>query len=281
MRKFFLNFILILIIGLCSCQFAKAVEFDVLVLPVDILSVCENYFCFPETSNIVADDVISDFGKYQSIHTKSIAYIRNVLSKNSELRNKTITVLETFKQNDKINFSLLKEIADTFGVKSVLIINSYAINDKTSLRRNLWEILEISTAFKITYPFELKTTAVLTDCVNSIVMWSGKYSKDVSDSFGYYSVSNQMQANSQLEKIKRYSSEIISKNISQNVFMRFFPKEVRTFAIKQNYADNEQAKKFVPNALEHLSDPHLLKEFESETNKNFRNFGMDDFIYQF
>ena len=281
MKKYILGLLLSIFLLFTANLNAHAVEFELLVLPVDLFSVCENYFCFPEVSDIIADDVIKNMSQYEHIHTKSLSQLRNTLEKHPDLKAITQAVLKRYKDTDKIDFPKLKVISDAFGVKSVLLINSYAINDKTELRRNLWDILEIASAFKITYPFELKTSAVLTDSVNNIVMWSGKYTKDVSDSFGYYSASSQTQAMSQLEKIMLYSGETISRNISQNVFMRFFPREVRTFTVKSTNNENPETKKFIPNALEHLSDPHLLKEFESETNKDFRKFGNEDFIFEF
>lgn len=284
MKKIIAVIIFIFIFLITSTQSAKALQFDILVLPVNLFSVCDNYYCFPEVSNIIAEDVITNLGQYKGIQTKSLAQVREALSVNPEIQQKTAAALKFYSQNDKIDFTTLDEIAKFFNVKSVLLISSYAINDKTALRRSLWEVLEVSSAFKITYPFELKTSAVLTDCVNNLVMWSGKYTKDVSDSFGYYSATNQTQAISQLEKIKQYSYEITSKNISQNVFMRFFPREVRTFSIQpssNNELPDNSAEKFVPNALEHLSDPHLQREFESDTNSTFRTFSDDDYIYQF
>ncbi len=281
MKKFLLSFIFSLTLAFFCTSSVKAVQFEVLVLPVDIFSVCDNYFCFPEVSNIIAEDVIENLNKYNNINVESLSVVRAVLYKNNDLKLKTEKLLDSYKNNDKVDFSMLKEVANLFGVKSIVLINSYAINDKTTIRRSLWDILEISSAFRITYPFELKTNAILTDCVNNIIMWSGKYSKSVSDSFGYYSASNQMQAMSQLEKIQIYSSEIVSKNISQGIFMRFFPKEVRTFTIKQPKQEDDMSKKFIPNALEHISDPHLLKEFDTEADKKFRKFGADDFIFEF
>jgi len=282
MKKLILNIFFSLVILFGSNLCVKAVQFDLLVLPVDIFSVCDNYFCFPEVSNIVADDVIKNMAQYNAINTKSLTQMRDAFSKNNELKSKTQALLTQYRDKDKIDFPTLQAVANYFGVKSVLLINSYAINDKTDLRRNLWDILEIGSAFKLTYPFELKTNAVLTDCVNKLVMWSGKYSKDVSDTFGYYSAANQMQAMSQLEKIMMYSNETLSKNISQNVFMRFFPRDVRTFTMKSSPEQSGEDKKFVPNALQHLADPHIRKEFdESQTNSEFRKFGNDDVIYQF
>lgn len=272
--KLFLAFILLIFSGIKS----HAVQFDLLVLPTDIFSVCDNYFCFPEVSNIVAEDVISNLKTNKNINVKTLSQVRQKLNSDYQLKDKTAKVIEQYGKNDKIDFTTLNEIAKSFNCKSVLLIETYTINDKTELRRNLWDTMEITTAFKITYPFELKTSAVLIDCVNSLVMWSGKYTKNISDTYGYFSAQNQTQALSQLEKIKQYSYDIISKNISQSVYMRFFPKDVRTFAVKKEKSDDTQPK-YVPNALEHLSDPHIRKELDVDSNQKFRDFDLDDFVF--
>jgi hypothetical protein len=256
---------------------AHAVQFDLLVLPTNLFSVCDNYFCFPEVSEIVAEDVIYNLKQYPNINTQALADVRAKLYSNSILKTKTENILNKFEETDRIDFQALQEIAKEFNVKSILLISCYAINDKTTLRRNLWNVLEISSAFKISYPFELKTNAVLTDTVNNIVMWSGKYTKSVSDTFGYYSAANQTQAMSQLEKIKQYSSGSISQTISQNVFMRFFPRDVRTFTVKKTEQEMDaEPKKFIPNALEHLSNPRMQKEYDSHQPEY-----SDDFIFTF
>ena len=273
LKLFFALFLLII-----SGIKAHAVQFDLLVLPTDVFAVCDNYFCFPEVSNIVAEDVISNLKNNKDINVKTLSQLRQKLNSDYQLKQKTTKAIDAYAKSDKIDFNDLNDIAKSFGVKSILLIDTYAINDKTEIRRNLWDTLEITTAFKITYPFRLKTNAVLIDCVNSLVMWSGKYSKNISDTFGYYSAQNQTQALSQLEKIKQYSYDIISKNISQNVYMRFFPKDVRTFSIKKEKSDDAPSK-YVPNALEHLSDPHIRKELDNNSNQKFRDFDLDDFVF--
>lgn len=277
MKNIFFKIMLILLLFVGGITKTQAVQIDLLVLPTDIFSVCDNYFCFPEVSNIIAEDIIQNLKQYKNINIKTLYQIRQKLNSDYQLKQKTIKVIEAYGEKDKIDFTNLNDLARAFEVKSVLIVDTYAINDKTSLRRNLWDTLEITSAFKITYPFELKTSAVLTDCVNSVVMWSGKYSKNVSDTFGYYNASNQTQALSHLEKIKQYSYDIVSKNISQNVYMRFFPKDVRTFQVKKQSEDTQT--KFVPNALEHLSDPHIRKELDTDNNKKFRDFDLEDFVF--
>lgn len=265
MRKLipFIFFTILFISGLKT----PAVEFDLLVLPTNLFSVCQNYFCFPEASEIVAQDTILYLNNYQHIHAKSLNDVRARLSQNPQLKTQTEAMLTHYKINDRIDFSAIKALSNEFGVKSVAIISSYSVSDKADIRRDLWDVMELSSAFKFTYPFDLKVNTVLIDSVNNLVMWSNKYSKNLSDSKGMFAVSNQAQAISQLEKIKEYSKENISKNISQNIHLRFFPRDVRTFdLVKQEFKNNSNT--YTPNALEKLSEPRLRKELD-ERERHF------------
>ncbi|MBQ8668654.1 hypothetical protein IJ472_02660 [bacterium] len=274
MKKLAIKTIFTIFLLLFCTTHAKAVEFNILVLPTDIFNVCDNYFCFPEPSEVAANYVIQDLNNYKSINVINLAEARQKLSSKPELKQLTQDMLKTFEQTEKIDFQVLRELSEEFQVKSVIIISSYAITDRAAIRRDLWEVLEISSAFKITYPFNLTTTAVLTDTVNSVVMWSNKYNKTVSDSNGYFLALNHAQAASHLEKIKQYYRNNVSKNISQNVHLRFFPKDVKTFTIKSN--EPAEQPKFMPNALEHLIKPQMIQEIESG-NKNTN----EDLIFEF
>lgn len=278
MKKIFYKFLFTIYILFFSISGAWAVQFDVLVLPTEIFNICDNYFCFPEPSEIAANYVIHDFDKYRTINTVDLSTVRAVLNNNPQLKADTKQMLTTFEQTEKIDFDTLKTLSKEFGVKSVIIISCYAITDKSTSRRNLWEILEVSSAFKITYPFNLTTTAVLTDTVNGVVMWSSKYNKTVSDSNGYFLALNHAQAASHLEKIKQYFKNNVSQNISQNVHLRFFPKDVRTFTVKKQNSEESQTPQFTPNALDKLSKPKLIQEIEDE---NFNIDTSDDFIFAF
>ena len=258
---------------------AGAVQFDVLVLPTEIFKICDNYFCFPEPSEIAANYVIQDLSSYKGINITKLPEVRAAFEKNPELKQAAQAMLNDFEQTEKIDFETLQTISNEFGVKSVIIISCYAITDRSATRRDLWEVLEISSAFKITYPFNLTTTAVLTDSVNNVVMWSSKYNKTVSDTNGYFLALNQAQAASHLEKIKQYFRNNVSKNISQNVHLRFFPKDVRTFSVKKQDGEEREKPQFMPNALDLLIKPQMIKEIE-EGSSNTTNSG-EDFIFEF
>lgn len=280
MKKLSLKLLFTLFILFTSILKVQAVQFDVLVLPTDILSVCDNYFCFPEVSEIVAEDVIQNLNSYNNITAIDLSQVREKLDKDNDLKSTTQNMLNQFQNTDKIDFQALKQISNAFGVKSVALISSYATTDKSQNRRDLWEMLEISNAFKISYPVTLTTNAVLTDTVNNIVMWSSKYNKEVSDTDGFFLAQNQAQAASHLEKLRLYSKSNIAQNISQNFHLRFFPKEVRTFTPNsKTQTENSQEKHFVPNALDNLITPNMIKELD-DGSLNTGN-PSDDFIFEF
>lgn len=268
MKKIAFKILFVIFLLFFSIGKVNAVEFNVLVIPTDIFNICDNYFCFPEPSEIAANYVIQELGTYKRIKTIDLTTVRAKLNEKTDLKKSTQDMLKTFEQTEKISFETLKELSKEFGVKSVIIISSYAITDRSATRRDLWEVLEISSAFKITYPFNLTTTAVLTDTVNNTVMWSSKYNKTVSDSNGFFLALNQAQAASHLEKIKQYYKNNVSKNISQNVRLRFFPKGVRTIDVKKHSANEDDKPIFKPNALEHLIKQPFINDIQEENEED-------------
>lgn len=239
-----------------------AVQFDLLVLPSDLFNVCDNYFCYPEPSEIASKYIIDELSYYKTMNIIPLNTVRSTLQTNQNLKNITEGMLNQFKLKDTVDFDTLKLLSKEFNVKSVILVSAYSTSDKNSTRRSLWEIFEISSAFKISYPFNLVTNVVLTDTVNNVVMWSSKYSKNVSDTNGYFYAKNQAQAASQLEKIKQYYKDNVSYGASQNIYLRFFPKDVRTFEVKRNDGEEREKPHFVPNALEHLIQPQVIKELD-------------------
>lgn len=243
---------------------AGAETFKVLVLPVDLFSVCENYYCFPEVSEIFAEDVISSFNKSGKISSPDLYEVRKKMSEAPQLKSAAVSALNKYKSSTALDFNALKTVSQSFGANSILMISSSV--DK----RNIWEVLEISSAFDIINSYTLETNVVLTDNVNDVVMWSGKYKRMLADNESRFWAKSSAQANSQLEKIKFYSRDIVSKNISQNVILRFFPKVLKSVTPKTPAKTDKTD--FRPNPLGPLNTKPInddYGELESETIFNF------------
>ena len=78
-------------------------------------------------------------------------------------------------------------------------------------------------------------------------------------------------------KKAEYSKENISKNISQNIHLRFFPREVRTFdLVKPEFKNNNT---YTPNALERLSEPRHQRELQEQERHFDYSYGDDLFSF--
>lgn len=202
----------------------NAASFDVLVLPVDIINICNNYYCYDEASNIIGKDVISNFSGNQAISAPSLETVRAKLNENLTLRASVTNVLDRYKKSKFIDMQGVKSISNSFGMKSVLLISSSVITKNSEMRRGVWEILDFSSAFSIVYPYELETNAVLIDTVNGLVMWSGSFNKKLGNQNNEFKAKSPSEASAKFEQLAMYSKAIVARSIAQNVTLRFFPK---------------------------------------------------------
>lgn len=206
---------------------AHALTFNVLTLPADMFSQHENYFGFVEPSEIFAADIISNLNATKGrIFSSDLYATRAKFAQNPQLKNKVERALKNFQASKYIDFQTYKAAGQYFDAKSVLIIRSYVTSDDNTLKRNIWDVLDITSYFNVAHDFYLNTNVILLDVVNDLPMWQNTYVKKLSNNEGYFTARNYAQARTQFEKLKNYSKSIIATDVAQNVVLRFFPKVV-------------------------------------------------------
>ena len=206
----------------------QAITFDVLVIPADIFQKKENYYSFDETSEIFANDLIKEFNSSNGkIKSPDLYDVRYKLTQNPQRRQELVNALEKYKTSGNIDYNLFKNIGNEFNCKSVLIISSSAVTNKNSIKRSVWDVLEISSFLGASYPYRMETSVVLLDTVNNLVMWSNNYSSKLGANDNIFAAKNYAQANAEYEKIKLYSRAVVAPSASQNIILRFFPKSIK------------------------------------------------------
>ena len=233
MKKIFV-IIFLIIAGLVIQQRAESVTFNVVVLPVDLNRVCENYYCYPEVSEIVAEDLIKYFNSTTKVHAPSLFEVRKTFSQNKQLQAAAENALAKFGRTEVIDFPAMKAISSQFSANSVLLVSNSVMVEDSGIKRNVWEILELSSIMNIFYPYTMETNAVLLDTVNDLVMWSGSYKKILSDSSAGFIARKSSQSYAKLSYFRAYSEDILAKTIAQNVILRFFPKTVNPVVDKKD-----------------------------------------------
>lgn len=221
MKNLFKIFIIFTL--LFSCAYSA----EVLVLPADILQTKENYYSFDEVSEIVANDIIHNFNDTKGkIKSPDLYDVKAGFYNNPQIKQLAQTALSKYKNSNSIDYNAFKTIGNNFKSNYVLLISSSAVTNKNSLKRSVWEVLEISTAFDTVYPYRLETSVVLLDTSNNLVMWSNNYSTKLGANDNIFASKNYAQANGEYEKIKLYSKNIVAPSASQNIVLRFYPKSI-------------------------------------------------------
>lgn len=257
------NFVKILITLSLLFSAANAASFDVLVLPSDLLETKENSYGFEEPSIIFANDIIKNFNSTNGkVKSPNLYDVKNQLSQNTQLKQISQTALKTFKASNKIDYKTYKTLGNEFSCKSVLLITASVTTNKNSLKRGIWEVLEISSGFDISYPYRLETAVVLLDTVNDIVMWSNSYSTKLGDNSNCFSAKSLIQAKEEYEKIKLYSKNVLALSASQNMMLRFFPKTIRP--VKRDVEETSGGALRFERTL-----PEKPKEYNLKPRENF------------
>lgn len=205
----------------------NAVTFNVLTLPADLFNMHENYFDFTEPSEIFATDIITNFNSTNGKITAPDLYtIRAKFAQNQELGKSVAAALKNFENSKAIDFKTYKLAGKTFNAKSVLIIRSYVTTDYNSVKRGMWDVLNMMSHFNAPYAFYLNTNIILLDTVNDIPMWQNTYVRKLGNVEGYFTAKNYSQARTIFEKTKKYSHDVVAADAAQNILLRFFPRVI-------------------------------------------------------
>jgi hypothetical protein len=230
---FMKNKLLILLIFFFSfvpMVFAK--EFEVVVLPMSIVEERQNFYAFENPDEVVAGDVIKNFNQSFKVHSPDLYELNAKLNSSDDFKTYTKNAVKTFKATGEIDYDSLKHVAEAFNAHSVLLIYDFVTPKTGKAKRDIYEVLYVNSVFDIQNKNEMKTEAVLLDNVNDLVMWSATYRNPLSDKVDSYKALTYADAFAQCENLKLYSKDILSKNIAQNVTLRFYPKSVRAVDVK-------------------------------------------------
>lgn len=228
MRKVLLA-ILILFINI---QANLAANFEVVVLPTSICKITDNYYSFDNVDEIFAKDITKQFNSSHKIHAFSIDELQAKIYTDAATKSKVCSAINQYNKLGTINYQNFKSLAKSFNARSILLISATSETFDGEIKKDVWESLNISSAFDIKQMNNMKIDAVLLDNVNDLVMYSAVYNFPLADKNGSFQAMNYAQATEHLEKIKHFSKEILSKSIAQNVTLRFFPKSIRPIEVK-------------------------------------------------
>jgi len=229
---FMRKLVLIVLFSILMMPAAFAKKFQVVVLPLKFPGEYSKFFSSPDIDEIVAADIISNFNSSYRIEAPNLDSLKGKINSSTQLKENIASATSKFIKNTEPDYPSLKYIAESFDAKSVLIVYSYVQEVGQSSKRDFYEIMKLASVFELQADYNLITEAVLFDNVNNLVMWSAVYKTPLNKRGMSHKIENNLAVIEQVNKVKIYSKDILSKNISQNVTLRFYPQSVRPITVK-------------------------------------------------
>lgn len=272
--KRFVKLFLVLFFVLFSVQISRAEEYRVLVLPDNIQFDSTNYFVYPDSSIMFASDTINEIKKDGRITTVSMTEVRDTLRKNTALSVLTKKALKEFKYNYNIPFVDFKAIAQHFSTNKILVITSQTDVHNYFLRRSICDFLNIPGTMNVDPAYKISTYAALIDVDKEQVLWQNTYYKTISALSYRIVAQNFAPCTEQLEKLRTYSSYILSPNIAKMIESSILPPPITLPNGKIVNVSNQK----MPNADEMIvpnpEDIELKPKTTIHTKRNNQNYGL-------
>ncbi|MFI3300092.1 MAG: hypothetical protein R3Y28_01605 [Candidatus Gastranaerophilales bacterium] len=266
--KTIFKYLLLTIILFSTSTISKA-EVDILVLPTDLYQAKSNSYYFEEASIIFANDIISDFQQNKNLNSPNLSEVYRITSKSKSLKSITENTLKNYRNNE-IDYEEISKIAKKFKCDKVLLITSYIANSKGENRRNIWEVLEVSSAVKIPQKYVLSTKAILIDTTKNLIVFNEKHEETLSDIENIFYADELINGEKYLDNLEKYSKCLLSKNISQNINLLLFPKRIQPIT-----------KKEIKNSMSPLEYQRNLRENRPDNDLEKNDDEIGEIIYSY
>ena len=240
------GWILAFIIFMGSAVFA--VE-NILIIPDNIVAKKSiQAVIYEDCAEFFAGEVINALNNTPFIKAPTITVVREKIKSNVRLTQSTATAMKEFREGYNINYLNVKKLAQTFGVKKVMLITSSVDSKNYMLRRSVWDFMNIPGAAVIDPALKISTYAVLVDVNKDAAVWSNTYYKTISVVETRMVPVDYVQNTQQLEKIRDYSRSL-APNIAKNIQLCVLPPSItsnKDNLIEDGFSvyDNDFTKKY-------------------------------------
>ena len=217
------GWILAFVIFMGSAVFA--VE-NILIIPDNIVTKKSiQAIIYEDCAEFFAGEVINTLNNTPYIKAPTITAVREKIKSNSRLAQTTASAMTEFREGYNINYLNVKKLAQTFGVKKVMLITSSVDSKNYMLRRTVWDFLNIPGAAVVDPALKISTYAVLIDVNKDAAIWSNTYYKTISVVETRMVPVDYVQNTQQLEKIRDYSHSL-APNIAKNIQLCILPTSI-------------------------------------------------------
>lgn len=213
--KKLVNIVFIFLLFVAQPCFAK--EYKVLVLPDTLMNKVNDYFVYPEASELVSTDVIRYLNNVPSFNAPQVSTVKSTVNKYPSLKANAVALMKNFKVNYNIDFEALSRLNMYFKADLALMVTSNIDVQNYFLRRTIWDALNIPGATVVDPAYRVSTQVYLIDIRNKRIMWQHTYQKLISSRESRMVAVDYSPQTEQMERVKTYSERFLAPQITQEM----------------------------------------------------------------
>lgn len=162
--------------SLFSCAQAKEV---MAILSDNLRPVSTNYIIFPETSNIIAQDIANKININARI--KAIPVCNSIKNEQKRTLDKDlIKFTREYQATYNLNYKVLRSISDQLDARYVLMVASSVDPETDFLKETIWNKIPIAGENCVTPSYKITTHIALIDPENQLILLEENYDKTIS-----------------------------------------------------------------------------------------------------
>lgn len=182
----------------------------VAILSDNLKPVSTNYMVYPETSNLIAQDVANLININQRL--KALPVCNSV--SNAEKREFDKQILQFVKEYQytyNLNYDILRKISDDMGADYILLISTGLDVQSSFLKETVWNKFPIAGENCVNPHYRVITQVTLIDPKHELILLERGYSKSIASKEFDLAIPEFSPSPSQLNKIKEFSVKIANR----------------------------------------------------------------------
>lgn len=259
-----------------SVNYASALE-RIGIITDTLLTPVNYYNAYYRTPEFFASDIRNQLMKKNVVVIPPEEIEKSL--KKAGLRQYDLEALQALQQGYSMDYTLLKKIAKTIGVKKLVVVTMGMDIQRDFLKNTAWNIMNISGMDVVNPTHRVSVYAALVDVNNQNVLWESIYAKNIrNNKFKNLdtTISNNYEGMLRLKEYSKYISPDIAYNVKMKMLNPNYveaPTEITRENLKQYVKDkhNIGVKKELSEIDRQKWDSEKLMEDTKENVIEFTN----------
>ncbi len=268
--NFFFKHLLGLAIILFSCVSAANAQEIMAILSDDLKPVSTNYIIYPETSNLIAQEISNKINI--NAHLKALPVCNSINNAQKQSFDKEIVkFVKEYQYTYVLNYDSLRKISNKLGANYILLVTSGIDIESNFLKETIWNRLSIGGENSVNPSYRVVTQITLIDPSNELILLQKNYDNLLRGNNFDLAVPTFSPSTNQLKKLQKFSSYIAS-NVTPIIETKIMPELTPTqnaFIEKVNFRKNQPSINIKP---EESPVTEQIKDIDLKQNPKLKLF---------